>query len=106
MLYRYFGDPNATFGEFQPGAAAPARAGRLWAANGELNEDVFGFAIGDVLAAAGQASAAGEDSGITLANLFAGLAARGDLTRLMLDDLGIDASGYAGGGRRTSTPPD
>lgn len=90
MAYRYFGDPNKTLphpvgASMEVSAAAGAtRASRVFSDNGQLDKEVFAFALDDVLLRAAKRMNLQRRTLVTITDFLVGLIRKGDLTRFVL----------------------
>lgn len=90
MAYRYFGDPNKTLphpvgASMEASAAAGAtRASRVFSDNGQLDKEVFAFALDDVLLRAAKRMNLQGRTLVTVTDFLVGLIRKGDLTRFVL----------------------
>ena len=96
MAYRYFGDPNAALPvpmEEPPNiesAGAAVSISRIFDEHARLNTDIFAFVISQVLFRAGKRRYLQGRRRLTITDLLAGMIRKGDLTRFILRQQGID----------------
>jgi ATP-dependent Clp protease ATP-binding subunit ClpC len=95
LAYRYFGDPNTSLFAAKEvyadeSAALPIAASRIFAAAGVLNSEVFSFAAADVWQAATDRRKKQGRTRLTPMDLLVGLIRKGDLTRFVFRQEGVD----------------
>lgn len=91
MAYRYFGDPNRTLpivSRVPLTSAAPTS--RIFANEGQLDKELFAFEFEDVLLRAAKRKIRHDRSRVTVSDLCAGLLRKGDLTRFLLGQVGLN----------------
>ncbi len=93
--YRYFGDPNRLLpvpsvaqAVVGPDVAVPAS--RVFDSDGELNAELFAFAIDQVLLRAAKRRNLQNRTLVSMTDLLAGMIRTGDLTRFVLRQTGIN----------------
>jgi ATP-dependent Clp protease ATP-binding subunit ClpC len=96
--YRLFGDPNRSLpspSAVVPSIVVPERItetplSRVFGSDHQLDEDVFSFALGEVLLRAAKRRNFQNRAQVSTADFCAGLVRKGSLTRLVLNRLGCD----------------
>ena len=94
--YRYFGDPNRLLpvpsvaqALVDPNVAVPAS--RVFDSDGELNAELFAFAIDEVLLRAAKRRNLQNRTLVSVTDFLAGMIRKGDLTRVVLTQTGVNA---------------